>query len=241
MSTHIGFRAFREIRRPSPELVQRLTEYAPPDLSDAMESAHTLSARIRPLYPGVRRFGGPAVTVATPRGAFNIIKFAMEQTRAGDVMVINAMGIEAFAFWGSNVTHGMRRRGLVGAIIDGAARDPEEIEDLEFPVFSRSLASTSPPLEGPGEVNVPIACGGVVIHPGDIIVADVNGIVAVPLDAAEWVLDRVADLKKKHAGIRPTLDRGEVVNIGPITESLVRQGLSIDGGTREKVGRETVE
>jgi len=241
MTTHIGFRGLTDIPRPSPDLVQRLAAYAPPDLSDAMESGYTLDARVRPLYPTVRRFAGPAVTVATPRGAFNIIKFAMEQTRAGDVLVINAFGIEAFAVWGSNVTRGMRQRGLAGVVVDGAARDPEEIQELDFPVFARALASTSPPLEGPGEVNVPVACGGVVVRPGDIIVADINGIVAVPLEGAEWVLERVAELKKKHEGIRPALDRGEVVNIGPITESLIRQGLSVDGGRRDKVASEMVE
>lgn len=241
MMAHIGFRGFTEVRRPAPELIRRLAAYAPPDLSDAMESSYTLDPRIRPLVPLAGRIAGPAVTVTSPRGAFNVIKFAMEQTRLGDVLVINVCGQDTFAVWGSNVTRGMKARGLAGVLVDGAARDPEEIAELGFPVFARALATTSPPLEGPGEVNVPVACGGVVVHPGDIVVADTNGVVVVPQDAAEWVLQRVAVLKEKFAAIRPALDRGEVVNIGPITEGLIRQGMAVDGGAGATVAKELVE
>jgi 4-hydroxy-4-methyl-2-oxoglutarate aldolase len=217
------------MERPSVDLVHRLAAYAPPDLSDAMNGGYTLDPSIRPLYPFRGRIAGPAVTVAVPRGAFNVIKFGMQQTREGDVMVINAWGLNTFAVWGGNVSRGMKRRGVAGVIIDGAARDPEEAESIEFPVFARSQATATPPLEGPGEVNVPVACGNVVIHPGDIIVADANGIVSIPPASAEWVLRQVADLKQRHARIQPVLERGEVTSIDTITEALVKQGFAIDG------------
>ena len=226
---HLGFRGFRTVERPSVDLVRRLAAYAPPDLSDAMNGGYTLDPSIGPLYPFRGRIAGPAVTVAVPRGAFNVIKFGMQQTREGDVMVINAWGLNTFAVWGGNVSRGMKRRGVAGVIIDGAARDPEEAESIEFPVFARSQATATPPLEGPGEVNVPVACGHVVIHPGDIIVADANGIVSIPPASAEWVLQQVADLKQRHARIQPVLERGEVTSIDTITESLVKQGFVIDG------------
>jgi len=226
---HLGFRGFRTVERPSADLVRRLAAYAPPDLSDAMNGGYTLDPGIGPLYPFHGRIAGPAVTVAVPRGAFNVIKFGMQQTREGDVMVINAWGLNTFAVWGGNVSRGMKRRGVAGVIIDGAARDPEEAESIEFPVFARSQATATPPLEGPGEVNVPVACGNVVIHPGDIIVADANGIVSIPPAAAEWVLRQVADLKQRHARIQPVLERGEVTSIDTITEALVKQGFVIDG------------
>jgi 4-hydroxy-4-methyl-2-oxoglutarate aldolase len=225
----LGFRGFRTVERPSADLVRRLASYAPPDLSDAMNGGYTLDPSIGPLYSFRGRIAGPAVTVAVPRGAFNVIKFGMQQTREGDVMVINAWGLNTFAVWGGNVSRGMKRRGVAGVIIDGAARDPEEAESIEFPVFARSQATATPPLEGPGEVNVPVACGHVVIHPGDIIVADANGIVSIPPASAEWVLQQVADLKQRHARIQPILERGEVTSIDTITEALVKQGFMIDG------------
>jgi 4-hydroxy-4-methyl-2-oxoglutarate aldolase len=227
----IGFRGFRAVERPADDVVRRLAAYAPPDLSDAMNGGCTLDPRIRPLYPFRGRIAGPAVTVAVPGGAFNIVKFGMQQTRAGDILVINAWGLQTFAVWGGNVSRGMKHRGVLGVIIDGAARDPEEARAVEFPVFARSQATATPPLEGPGEVNLPVACGNVVVHPGDIIVADENGIVAVPPAAAEWVLQQVADLKQRHARIQPVLERGDVTSIDTITEALIKQGFVIDGRT----------
>lgn len=231
MSEAIGFRGFTEIVRPPPDLVRRLADYAPPDLSDVMRGTHTLDPAIRPLYPFTGRIAGPAVTVAVPQGSLNPIKFAMSLTRSGDVLVVNARSIQAFAVWGGNVSKGMRHRGVAGVVIDGAARDPDEAQAVGFPVFARAQATAGPPTEGPGEVNVPVACGGVVVHPGDIIVADTNGIVAVPQEAAVWVLAQVGDLRTRFAAIQPLLERGEVTGIDALTARLRRQGFLIDGTT----------
>ena len=226
--THVGFRGYTEVPRLPAELIAQLARYAPPDLSDAMQGSYTLDPAIRPLYSFTGRIAGPAVTVAAPRGAFNVIKFAMEQTRPGDVLVVNVWGLTTFAVWGGNVSKGMQRRRIAGVVVDGAARDPEEAQAVGFPVFARAQATGSPPLDGPGEVNVPVACGSVVVRPGDIIVADPNGIVAVPREAAAWVLQQVADLKAKHAKIQPILERGEVTNIAAIIDGLRGQGFAVD-------------
>jgi regulator of RNase E activity RraA len=198
-----------------------------------MYGAYTLDAGIRPLYPFSGRIAGPAVTVSVPQGAFNVIKFAMQQTRAGDVLVINASRITSFAVWGGNVSKGMQRRGVAGVVIDGAARDPDEAQAVAFPIFARSQATGTPLLDGPGEVNVPIACGGVVVRPGDIIVADVNGVVAIPQEAAEWVLQQVADLKARHAKAQAILERGEVTNIEAIIQGLAQDGFAIDAPEKD--------
>lgn len=229
IETHIGFRGFTHIPRPPVDLVKRLAAYAPPDLSDVMRGAYALDPAIRPLWPLAGRLVGPAVTVLVPQGSLNPIKFAMQQTQPGDVLVVNARGITAFAVWGSNVSKGMRRRGIAGVIIDGAARDPEETRVTGLPVFARAQATAAPPSDGPGEVNVPVACGGVVVRPGDIIVADINGIVVVPRDAAEWVLEQVSALRARFDAIQPVLERGEVTSIGAITRGLQQQGFAIDG------------
>lgn len=157
----------------------------------------------------------------------------MEQTQPGDVLVVNAWGLKTFAVWGGNVSKGMQRRRIAGVIIDGAARDPEEAQGVGFPVFARAQATASPPLDGPGEVNVPVACGSIVVRPGDIIVADTNGVVVVPYDAGEWVLQQVADLKAKHAKIQPVLERGDVTNIAAIIEGLRGQGFAVDETTQK--------
>src|SRR5438876_12437282 len=91
--THIGFRGFTGVIRPSAEIVAKLARYAPPDLSDAMQGSYTLDPAIRPLYPFAGRIAGPEGTVAVPRGACNVIKVAMEQTRTGDEVLVNARGL----------------------------------------------------------------------------------------------------------------------------------------------------
>jgi regulator of RNase E activity RraA len=229
VETHVGFRGFTGLARPAADLVRRLADYPPPDLSDVTRGACALDPAIRPMWPFAGRIAGPAVTVAVPQGSLNPIKFAMEQVRPGDIMVVNARGIAAFAVWGGNVSKGMKHRGCAGVIIDGAGRDPEEAQAVGFPIFARSVATAAPPNDGPGEVNVPVACGGVVVRPGDIIVADRNGVVAVPQEAAEWVLQQAAELRSRFAKIQPVLERGEVTNIAAITDGLRRQGFAIDG------------
>jgi len=225
----IGFRAVTNVRRPLADVVRRLGACAPPDLSDAMNGSYTMDPAIRPLYPFEGRVAGPAVTVSVPQGSFNIITFAMEQTRPGDVLVISAHGITSFAVWGGHVSQGMKRRGIAGVIIDGAARDPDEAQAIQFPVFARAQATSGPPREGPGEVNLPVACGGTVVRPGDIVVADLNGIAVVPQDAAEWVLQQASALHDRHQKQQPALERGEVTNIAGTIEALRRRGFSIDG------------
>jgi regulator of RNase E activity RraA len=231
VSGPVGFRAFTQIARPSPEVVSRLAACAPPDLADVMRGSYTLDPAIRSLYPFAGRVAGPAVTVSVPQGSLNLIKFAMAQTRPGDVVVVNARGIHAFAVWGGNVSKGMQRRGVAGVVIDGAARDPDEAQAVGFPVFARWQATAGPPYDGPGEVNVPVACGGVVVRPGDIIVADVNGIVVVPQESAEWAAGAVDALRARFAAIQPVLERGDVTNLDAIVKGCVQQGLVIDGRT----------
>lgn len=230
-STPIGFRTYTQVVRPPADIVTRLAAYAPPDLSDAMRASYTLDPAILPLWPFTGRIAGPAVTVSVPQGAFNIVKVAMEQTQPGDVLVINAGRLAPLAIWGGNVSKGMKHRGVIGVVIDGAARDPEEAEAVGFPVFARAHGTAAPPYDGYGEVNVPIACGGIVVRPGAIIVGDRNGVVAVPPEAAEWVLQQVTDLKANHARIQPILERGEVTNIAAILQGLVQRGMQVDSQT----------
>jgi 4-hydroxy-4-methyl-2-oxoglutarate aldolase len=223
----VGFRAFTGIERPHQELVQRLAAYAPPDLSDAMNGGYTVKPGIHPLYAFTRRIAGPATTVSVPRGANDVVRFAIDQAMPGDVLVINACGQRSFAVCGGNLTRIMQRRGLAGAVIDGTARDPEEAADLEFALFARGQATVAPPLEGTGEVNVPVACGGVVVNAGDIIVADANGIVAVPQHSAHWVLERVAELHERQVKLQPIRERGQVPNIAAVVDAMKRRGFVV--------------
>lgn len=222
-----GYRAFTQINRPSQEIIERISAYAPPDLADAMQKAGVVDGTIRPIYSPMPRFAGPAVTCSLPTGSFSVKKFAMETTRAGDVLVMAARGISHHSLIGGNICRGLKHRGLAGIIIDGAVRDPGEIQEVGIPLHATAIAMNSGPKTGPGEVNVPVAVGGCVIFPGDIIVADEEGIAVVPAQFAAELLERLEKVKETARDLQPTLLRGDITNIDRITSDLVGSGFEI--------------
>ena len=226
----VGFRVFRHSPRPDAALLQRFAELHTADLSDAMNRSGTMDRGIQPIFTPIRRVIGPAVTVSAPTGAFNMVKIGMQHTQAGDVLVVNARGALNGALVGGNVCRGLVHRGLAGFVADGAVRDASEIREDGLPTFARGVTTVMGPIDGPGEVNVPIACGGVVVSPGDIIVADEDGIVVVRPSEAEEVLAETARLEISHAAVQPVLLRGEVTNIAKIERALREQGCTfVDG------------
>ena len=226
----IGFRVYTRINRPDPKLVERFIALHSADLSDVVNRSRTMDKGIRPLYLPVKKFVGPAVTVSVPTGAFNAVKEAMQQTQPGDVLVINAYGNLHGALLGGNVCRGLVARGLAGMVADGAIRDANKIQEDGLPVHARAITTVMGSIEGPGEVNVPIACGQVVINPGDIIIADTDGIVVVPPAEAEEVLAGTAKLEASHAAVQEILLRGQISNIANIEKKLREMGCEfIDG------------
>lgn len=236
----LGYRVFTQIERPSRELLDRFVEMitpdpenvmekaGTPDLADAMQNAGVVDGAIQPIYRPMPCFVGPAVTVSVPTNSFFVSKIAMEMTRPGDVLVMAARGNLHHALLGGNIIKGLKRRGLAGVIVDGAVRDAEQIQQVDLPVHARGLATGfnyGP--KGQGEVNVPVAFGNCVIFPGDIIIADEQGIVAVPPAHAEEVLRQVADLIQRHARIQPILERGEITNIAAIRQELEDSGCEL--------------
>ncbi len=231
----LGSRVNTDISRPSAEAVERLLACRSCDISDVMNRSGTMVG-IHAVYVPVARVAGPAVTVAIPAGGINMVKMGIQQAQAGDVLVVSAQGASTTAMLGGNISLGMQRRGIGAFVIDGAVRDVSEIRDLQFPTFARAVVAAAADLGGPlGEVNFPIACGGVVVNPGDIIVADEDGIVVVPPAYADEIAEAVHALEAKHDQAREVLRRGEVTAIDRITQDFVSQGLAIgpsDGRAR---------
>ncbi len=220
----VGFRVYATALRAEPALLAKFAGLRTPDISDAMNRAGTMDNGIQAAYRPMGRVIGPAVTVSVPTGAFNVIKAGMQQTRRGDVLVINARGSLRGALIGGNVCRGLLHRGLAGVVMDGAVRDVTEIQEDGLPVFARGVSAMMGPIDGPGEVNVPIACGHVVVHPGDIIVADLDGIVAVRAADAAQIAEETQKLLGHYAGVQDVLRRGDVTNIANIERGLREQG-----------------
>jgi regulator of RNase E activity RraA len=176
---------------------------------------------IHPLWPDIGRIAGPAFTVRTPRHDNLMLHAAIYRAEPGDVIVVEA-GDDAMAVAGGNVCAIAQKRGVAGFIVDGVIRDIGESRANGFPLFARGRSPIPAAKEGPGEINHPIRCGGVVVHPGDLVVADDEGIVVIPLAKAEEVLKKAQ--AKAEADARMTLDAWEKNHRSKIDASLKAKG-----------------
>lgn len=189
---------------PTAELIQELRSYEVAWISDAMGGLYLVDPGVRPVYPGVPRVVGPAVTVLVPPGDFLMISAALKQTRPGDVLVVDGRGATHRALWGEYFSNWAKGLGVAAMLIDGAARDASGIAEAGFPVFARGTISRGPTLNGNGEINGPVSCGGVCVLPGDIVVADQDGAVVIPLRHLDKALKRIratAERERSHNGV----------------------------------------
>lgn len=168
-----------------------LSQFVPPTaVAEQVDRSQILSSGIRPLWGGAQ-LNGPAFTVRCAAGDNLMLHAAIHRAPAGAVLVVDG-GDASHAIAGGNVCAAAQKRGIAGIIVDGAIRDVKEIRELGFPVFARAVV----PKPGSKAVVIPlqqpVACGGVLIHPGDFMVADEEGIVSVPADQLETVLAAVS-------------------------------------------------
>ncbi|WDZ76244.1 RraA family protein [Ensifer adhaerens] len=189
-NSEVGQRRLSRAEPPRAELISRFAKLATTDLSDAMHQSGVMQPGIRSIYSTDVRCAGPAVTVFVPSGSQEVRREAMASAQPGDVLVISSPGILGSVL-GGKLAKILADKGVAGVVIDGYVRDVSEIQNVGLPVFCRGHIPAAAPKVGPGEVNVPIACGGAVVAPGDIVVADWNGVVVVPRDAAEAVATKV--------------------------------------------------
>jgi RraA family protein len=193
-----GFRILPMPARPSRELVAALAEMVTPHLSDNMSRLQGAAAAIRPMHGGGAKLAGPAFTVRVPAGDNLMVHKAIDLAAPGDVIVVDAAGMVEQAIIGDIMTSHAAKRGVAGFVIDGAIRDAAELAARPFPVYARGVTHRGPYKNGPGEINVPVSIGGMVVRPGDIIVGDGDGVVAVPQADAQAVLAAAREQKKKE-------------------------------------------
>lgn len=170
------------------DIVKKLGAFPVSILCDALGHRGVMDAGIEPILPNAT-MAGQALTVAT-RPADNLFAHvALKLAGPGDVIVIDAKGDQSCAIWGDLMARHAIAKGVAGLIVDGPVRDRAELIELNWPVYSRGVNPRGPEKDGPGEVNSPIACGGVPINPGDIIIGDGDGIIAIPQDMAEAAIE----------------------------------------------------
>ena len=206
-----GFRIRQDFERLSVALMQELSQFDVPDISDLLNRLYAVDSQIRCLS-GRYRLCGPACTVKVFPGDNLMVHKALDIAKPGDIIVVDGSGSRTNALIGDIICTKARHRGIQGFVIDGLIRDLPAIEELGYPVFARGTTAIGPLHRGPGEINFPIACGGTVINPGDVIIADDAGMVVVPRDIVSTIADILTSQKETNRAYLSAVQRGEFSN-----------------------------
>jgi len=200
MKQKIGFRIYKDFKRPDPEVYREFAGIPSSNINDCLNRLYNMRSDLVPFND--KPLLGPAFTVKAPCGDNLVTQKALDLAKTGDIIVIDAEGCRDRSIFGEMMVNYAVMRGIAGFVVDGAIRDADAMKDLPIPVYAIAVTPQGPYKHGPGEINVPISCGGQVVCPGDILVGDADGIVVIK---PEWVEELLPEAIKKHESEEETL------------------------------------
>ncbi len=205
------------------DLIDRYKPIQPASVGHMLEFGFCDPA-LRPLWRTFKLVG-PAFTVRTSALDSAVVHQAIDMAQPGDVIVIDRNGDTKHACWGEMTALAAKMKGLAGAIVDGCATDLTEIEEMQFPVYSRAVSAiTTKTLAMEGEINTQVQIGGVPVNPGDLIVADVNGILVVPQELAPKIIEACEARELREVWFRGELKKGaRISDLGKAAEKIAAQ------------------
>jgi 4-hydroxy-4-methyl-2-oxoglutarate aldolase len=215
----------KEIVRAPKELIDAFSELSTPLLADVMGRRNVMRHNMRPVYY-TAKLCGSALTVQTYRSDNLMIHVGIHLSQPGDVLVVDAEGFCDAGHFGEIMATNAAAHGAVGMVIDGGVRDRDELEKMNFPVFSSGINACGTSKHGGGSVNSVISCGGVSVAPGDIVLADDCGVAVVPIAEAYEVLELARKKQKLEAEMVKRTAAGEdLLDIMNLSETLEKIGV----------------
>ena len=216
----------RSIVRADRSTLDAFASFGVATIHEAQGRTGLLAPRIKPIYPGAH-ISGAAVTVSVPPADNWMIHVPVEQCQEGDVLVVAPTSRSDAGYFGELLATALQTRGVRGLVIDAGCRDVAELTAMSFPVWSRYVSATGTVKETIGSVNVPVVCAGQRIEPGDVVVADDDGVVVVSRRQAEEVLDACRLREEKEAASRKRYQAGELsLDVQDMREQLAQKGLT---------------
>jgi 4-hydroxy-4-methyl-2-oxoglutarate aldolase len=220
----------RNFPRVPAAVVDQAAQFQPAILADVNGRRGALHGRIAPLRPRMK-VAGPAFTVDVRPGDNLMIHAAMALAKPGDVLVIDGKGDQTAALMGTIMMTACKKLGIAGVVIDGAVRDSLEIEEMDFPVFSVGTNPNGPTKQVSGRIGHPVTVGGVTVHPGDFIIGDADGVVAIERERIEPLLPlakkKVADEAKRIAQIKEGNTSASWLAAALRTAGVLKEGESL--------------
>jgi 4-hydroxy-4-methyl-2-oxoglutarate aldolase len=215
----------RNIKRADPNAIGTLQALGVSTTHEALGRSGLMKPYLRPIYAGAQ-IAGPAVTVLAQPGDNWMIHVAVEQCKKGDVLVVGCTADNTDGMFGELLATALHARGVKGLIIDAGCRDVKALHDMGFPVWSRAISAKGTVKATLGAVNIPVVCAGVNVDPGDVVVADDDGVVIVPKKYAVEVAQKAQKRFDDEDGKRKRLAAGELgLDMYKMREPLAKAGL----------------